>query len=139
VPAEEAPVTEEAPVSEETPSDQGATDWNAAPTEEVAAEEVVVTETAAAQKVVKTTNMKKVNRALKLGTDKCEYEVVFDSTDTDSNGNTTQVNDAVGYFTAIFTKDTSGCSYSPSQVMKSTRPIISTVPNTKTANIAFSF
>jgi hypothetical protein len=83
--------------------------------------------------------MKKVNRVLKLGNNKCEYEVVYDSTDTDSNGNTTEVNDAVGYFTAIFTKDKTGCSYLPSQVTKSTTPIISTVPNTKTANIAFSF
>jgi hypothetical protein len=84
-------------------------------------------------------NMKKVNRVLKLGVDKCEYEVVYDSTDTDSNGNTTAVNDAIGYFTAVFTKDATGCSFSPSQVTKSTKPIITTVPNTKTANIAFSF
>ena len=142
VAVEEAPATDaptDAPTTEEAPTDQGATDWNAAPAEEPVAEAPVVTAPAAAPKVVKTTNMKKVNRALKLGTDKCEYEVVYDATDTDSNGNTTQVNDAVGYFTAIFTKDTSGCSYSPSQVTKSTTPIISTVPNTKTANIAFSF
>ena len=80
-----------------------------------------------------------MNRVLKLGVDKCEYEVVYDSTDTDSNGNTTAVNDAIGYFTAVFTKDATGCSFSPSQVTKSTKPIITTVPNTKTANIAFSF
>jgi len=138
--SEEAPVvSEETPVVE-TPADQGTADWNAAATEEVAVEETAVVEADASKpKVVKTTNMKKVNRVLKLGVDKCEYEVVYDSTDTDSNGNTTAVNDAVGYFTAVFTKDATGCSFSPSQVTKSTKPIITTVPNTKTANIAFSF
>ena len=138
--SEEAPVvSEEAPV-EEAPADQGTADWNTAATEEVAVEETaVVEEDASKPSVVKSTNMKKVNRVLKLGTDKCEYEVVYDSTDTDSNGNTTAVNDAIGYFTAVFTKDATGCSFSPSQVTKSTKPIITTVPNTKTANIAFSF
>lgn len=135
--SEEVPV-EEAPV-EEAPTDQGTADWNAA-TEEVAVEETpAVTADAPKPKVVHTTNMKKVNRVLKLGVDKCEYEVVYDATDTDSNGNTTQVNDATGYFTAVFTKDATGCSFSPNQVTKSTTPIITTVPNTKTANIAFSF
>jgi putative sterol carrier protein len=137
--SEEVVVSEEVAV-EEAPADQGTADWNTAAEEEVAAEETpVVTEDAPTSSVVKSTNMKKVNRVLKLGIDKCEYEVVYDSTDTDSNGNTTAVNDAVGYFTAIFTKDATGCSFSPSQVMKSTKPIITTVPNTKTANIAFSF
>ena len=139
--SEEAPVvSEEAPVVEETPADQGTADWNSAAAEEQPVEEVAleVAETTSTN-VVKTTNMKKVNRVLKLGVDKCEYEVVYDSTDTDSNGNTTAVNDAIGYFTAIFTKDATGCSFSPSQVTKSTKPIITTVPNTKTANIAFSF
>lgn len=133
-------VSEEVAV-EETPADEGTADWNAAAaTEEQPVEEapLEVAETTST-KVVKSTNMKKVNRVLKLGIDKCEYEVVYDSTDTDSNGNTTQVNDAVGYFTAVFTKDATGCSFSPSQVMKSAKPIITTVPNTKTANIAFSF
>jgi hypothetical protein len=140
VAVEEATVSEEAAVSEETPADQGTADWNAAATEEVAVEETAVVDADAPKpKVVKSTNMKKVNRVLKLGTDKCEYEVVYDSTDTDSNGNTTAVNDAIGYFTAVFTKDATGCSFSPSQVTKSTKPIITTVPNTKTANIAFSF
>ena len=133
-------VSEEAAVSEETPADQGTADWNAAAPEEVAVEETAVVDADAPKpKVVKSTNMKKVNRVLKLGVDKCEYEVVYDATDTDSNGNTTQVNDATGYFTAVFTKDATGCSFSPSQVTKSTTPIITTVPNTKTANIAFSF
>ena len=138
--SEEVAVSEEAPVVEETPADQGTADWNAAAAEEQPVEEVAVEETeTTSTKVVKTTNMKKVNRVLKLGVDKCEYEVVYDSTDTDSNGNTTAVNDAIGYFTAVFTKDATGCSFSPSQVTKSTKPIITTVPNTKTANIAFSF
>ena len=127
-------------MTEETPTDQATADWNSTTDTPPAAEETPVVAAAAPKpKVVHSTNMKKVNRVLKLGIDKCEYEVVYDSTDTDSNGNTTQVNDAVGYFTAIFTKDTTGCSFSPSQVTKSTTPIITSVPNTKTANIAFSF
>jgi len=127
------------PTAPEVPMDQGVTDWNTAAEQPPAQQPVVVDTPPAPAKVVHTTNMKKVNRALKLGNDKCEYEVVYDSTDTDSNGNTTEVNDAVGYFTAVFTKDKAGCSYLPTQVTKSTTPIISTVPNTRTANIAFSF
>ena len=133
----------------DTPTDTGTTDWNAtAPTTDDATAPTTddtTTPTATVDKVtttvtpVRTSNMKKVNKALKLGIDKCEFEVVYDSSDTDATGNTTSLTDQVGYFTAIFTKDPIGCSFSPSQVTKSTNPVIPTVPSTKMSSIAFSF
>jgi hypothetical protein len=129
-------------VDDGTMNDSGVTDWNATAPETgttVAPATPAIPPTPNPVKVVNTTNMKKVNRALKLGTNKCEYEVVYDATNTDSNGNTTQAKDQTGYFTTTFSQDTTGCSFTPSQVVKSTTPIIPTVPTTNTANIAFSF
>ena len=131
-------------------TDTGTPDWNAdtttttdetaaEPTDETAAQPTDDTTAAAPVKVIHSTNMKKVNKALKLGIDKCEFEVVYDSTDTDANGNTTSALDTIGYFTGVFTKDPTGCSFSPSQVTKSANAVIPTVPSTKTANISFSF
>ena len=124
-------------------TDTATPDWNAGATDDTttqSADDTTTTDAAPTPvKVVHSTNMKKVNKALKLGIDKCEFEVVYDSTDTDANGNTTSALDTIGYFTGIFTKDPTGCSFSPSQVTKSATAVIPTVPSTKTANISFSF
>jgi len=140
--SEEVPTTsEEVPTtSEEVPTDTGVSDWNTTSTnEESATTDVDVAEAEPTPKSVSTINMKKVNRALKLGVNKCEYEVVYDSSETDSNGNSTSINDTIGYFTGTFSKSSSGCSYSANQVIKSVTPVIPTVSNTKTSNISFSF
>lgn len=59
---------------------------------------------------------------------KCEFEIVYDATNTDSNGNKTQNSNHIGYFRANFSQNTTGCSFTPSQVVKSTTPIIASVP-----------
>ena len=109
-------------------SDTGTPDWNAA--DDTSTEPV---------KASKSMSMKKVNRALKLGIDKCEFEVVYDTTNTDSAGITTDVNDKVGYFTAIFTKDPTGCSFIPNQVTKTEAAIIPTISESRASNVSFSF
>lgn len=98
-----------------------------------------VEEAPPAKKVIASRTLKKVNRALRVGPDKCEYEIIFDSVEADSSGNAKETKDGVGYFQATFSKDKVGCAFLPSQVVKVTSPIIPGVPSTRVNNISYSF
>jgi len=76
---------------------------------------------------------------LRVGVNKCEFEIVYDSTSVDSNGNANSQTGATGYFTGTFSREPNGCVFKPSNVVKTTAPIIPSAPSTKTSNISFSF
>ena len=99
----------------------------------------VTTASAAPAKVIASKTMKKVNRALRIGPDKCEFEVIYDSVQMDANGNAKETKDGTGYFQATFSKDTVGCSFLPSQVVKATAPVIPGVPAAKVGTLNFTF
>ena len=90
-------------------------------------------------KVIATTTMKKVNRALKLDMNRCEYEVVYDATNVDTNGNSTQVNNGIGYYQATFKKDPSACTFTVSAATKMANPILPSVPANKSISISYTF
>jgi hypothetical protein len=147
-PVEEAPV-EETPV-EETPieEDQGAGDTtDTAPEDWATTEEPAATEEPGEEpvpepvkpKAMASTTLKKVNKTLRVGINKCEFEILYDSKTVDSNGNATSQTGATGYFTGTFSREPNGCVFKPSNVVKATTPIIPSAPSTKTSNIAFSF
>jgi hypothetical protein len=142
-PVEEAPV-EEAPVEE----DQGAGDTtDTAPEDWATTEEPAATEEPGEEpvpepvkpKAMASTTLKKVNKTLRVGINKCEFEILYDSKTVDSNGNATSQTGATGYFTGTFSREPNGCVFKPSNVVKATTPIIPSAPSTKTSNIAFSF
>ena len=142
-PVEDAPV-EEAPVEE----DQGAGDTtDTAPEDWATTEEPAATEEPGEEpvpepvkpKAMASTTLKKVNKTLRVGINKCEFEILYDSKTVDSNGNATSQTGATGYFTGTFSREPNGCVFKPSNVVKATTPIIPSAPSTKTSNIAFSF
>jgi len=90
-------------------------------------------------KAIASTTLKKVNRALKVNTTTCEYEVVYDATNVDTNGTSTQVNNEVGYYQATFTKDPASCSFTLSSAAKSTDPILPSVPANKSVSVGYNF
>jgi len=98
-----------------------------------------VTSPSAPAKVVASKTMKKVNRVLRIGPDKCEFEVIYDSVQMDANGNAKETKDGTGYFQATFSKDTVGCSFLPSQVVKANAPVIPGVPAAKVGTLNFTF
>lgn len=95
--------------------------------------------TAPTPKVITSTTFKKVNRALKVNTTTCEYEVVYDATNMDTNGNSTHVKNAVGYYQATFTKDPSACTFTVSSAAKSSAPILPSVPVKKSVALKYTF
>jgi len=90
-------------------------------------------------KAMASTTLKKVNKTLRVGVNKCEFEITYDSTTVDSNGNANSQTGATGYFTGTFSREPNGCVFKPSNVVKATAPIIPSAPSTKTSNISFSF
>ena len=106
--------------------------------EEVAADEEVVDEAVKPEAMASTT-LKKVNKTLRVGINKCEFEILYDSETVDSNGNASSQTGATGYFTGTFSREPNGCVFKPSNVVKAKTPIIPSAPSTKTSNIAFSF
>jgi hypothetical protein len=61
-------------------------------------------------------NLKKIHRTLKLGTDKCEYEVTFDKEDLKLDGTFEKTENMFGYFQATFLKDKDICQFKPKEV-----------------------
>ena len=84
-------------------------------------------------------SLKGVNRALKLTPDKCEYEVLYDKTSTDSSGTVKEEKGVKGYVTATFTKDPKGCVFMPLSVSKSANPVIPGLASGRAATLSYSF
>jgi len=125
-------------------TDQGAGDGtDTAPEDWATTEEPADADAVAAEPekptVMASTTLKKVNKTLRVGVNKCEFEIVYDSTSVDSNGNANSQTGATGYFTGTFSREPNGCVFKPSNVVKTTAPIIPSAPSTKTSNISFSF
>ena len=131
---------EDAPAAAEDPAPVADTGVSSSWSEKPPAAAAEVPEpVAAVGKAVSSTTFKAVNKSLQMSLTKCEYEIVYDTTNTTSSGATTNTPGVVGYFQAIFAKDATGCSFTPTTVLKSTPPIIPTLPSTKTSNVGMTF
>ena len=79
--------------------------------------------------------LKKVNKAVRTGSNTCEYEIVYD----EDNGDGYPVSGEVGYFQATVAQDTTGCSFSLTDVTPLDAPIIPTLPKSAVKTVNYRY